>query len=90
MASTPASAGTAESVAIDAVYVGDDASMQIFNKTGFYTGVRVDAAIVTSPACSFVLSTMTEGSTDLSFRADHEGTLLNAATAQLVYETWGR
>ena len=73
-----------------AVYVSDDASMQIFNKTGFYTGVRVDAAIVTSPACSFVLSTMTEGSTDLSFRADHEGTLLNGATAQLVYETWRR
>ncbi len=71
-------------------YVGADASMQIYNKTGFYTGVRVDAAIVTSPGCSFVISTMTEGSTDPSFRADHEGTLLNGATAHLVYEAWRR
>ncbi len=73
-----------------AVYVGGDASMKIFNKTGFYTGVRADAAIVTSPACSFVISTMTEGSTDSSFRADHEGNRLNGATAQLVYEAWKR
>lgn len=71
-------------------YVGDDASMQVFNKTGFYTGVRVDAAIVTSPACNFVIATMTEGSTDSSFRADHEGNLLNASTAQLVFEAWRR
>ncbi len=71
-------------------YVGDDASMQIFNKTGFYTGVRADAAIVTSPACHFVIATMTEGSTDPSFRADHEGNLLNGAAAHLVYEAWRR
>lgn len=73
-----------------AAYVGGDASMQIFNKTGFYTGVRADAAIVTSPACNFVIATMTEGSTDPSFRADHEGSLLNGAAAQLTYEAWRR
>jgi hypothetical protein len=33
---------------------------------------------------------MTDGSRDTSFRADHEGTLLNAAAAQLVYESWRR
>ncbi|MFN8663456.1 MAG: serine hydrolase [Thermomicrobiales bacterium] len=71
-----------------AVYVGDDASMQIFNKTGFYTGVRADTAYVTSPTCRFVIATMTEGSTDPSFRMDHEGNLLNGAAAQLVYEAW--
>ncbi len=73
-----------------AVYVGGDASMQIYNKTGFYTGVRADAAIVTSPACRFVIATMTEGSTDSSFSADHEGNLLNGAAAQLVHEAWRR
>ena len=71
-------------------YVGDDASMQIYNKTGFYTGVRADAAIVTSPACRFVIATMTEGSTDSSFRTDHEGNLLNGAAAQMIYEAWKR
>lgn len=71
-------------------YVGDEASMHIFNKTGFYTGVRVDAAIVTSPACRFVIATMTDGSRDPSFRMDHEGNLLNGAAAQLVYESWRR
>ena len=71
-------------------YVGDDASMQVYNKTGFYTGVRADAAIVTSPSCRFVIATMTEGSSDSSFRSDHEGNLLNGSAAQLVYETWRR
>lgn len=71
-------------------YVGDDDSMQIYNKTGFYTRVRADAAIVTSPACRFVIATMTEGSADPSFRADHEGNLLNGAAAHLVYEAWRR
>ncbi len=71
-------------------YVGADDSMQIYNKTGFYPGVRADAAIVTAPDCRFVIATMTEGSTDESFRMDHEGTLLNGASAQLVYEAWRR
>lgn len=71
-----------------AVYVGGDAAMQIFNKTGFYTGVRVDAAIVTAPECRFVIATMTDGSADPSFRVDHEGNLLNGAAARLVYDAW--
>lgn len=71
-----------------AVYVGGDAAMQIFNKTGFYTGVRVDAAIVTAPECRFVIATMTDGSADPSFRVDHEGSLLNGAAARLVYDAW--
>jgi beta-lactamase class A len=71
-------------------YVGADDSMQVFNKTGFYTGVRADAAIVAALDCRFVIATMTEGSTDPSFRMDHEGNLLNGAAAQFVYEAWRR
>jgi beta-lactamase class A len=71
-------------------YVGADDSMQVYNKTGFYTGVRADAAIVTSSDCRFVIATMTEGSTDPTFRMDHEGNLLNGAAALLVYEAWRR
>ncbi|MFT4038693.1 MAG: serine hydrolase [Thermomicrobiales bacterium] len=71
-----------------AVYVGGDAAMQIYNKTGFYTGVRADAAIVSAPECRFVIATMTDGSADPSFRVDHEGNLLNGAAARLVYDAW--
>lgn len=71
-----------------AAYVGADDSLQVFNKTGFYSGVRADAAIIVAPGCRFVISTMTEGSTDPSFRPDHEGSLLNGAAAALVYEAW--
>lgn len=69
-------------------YVGDASDMRMFNKTGFYAGVRVDAAIVTTAALTFVIATMTDKSHDLSFTVDHEGSLLNGAAARLVYEAW--
>jgi hypothetical protein len=69
-------------------YVGEPSTVSVANKTGFYCGVRADAAIVTAPDFSFVIATMNEKSTDLSFSPDHEGMLLNGAVARLVYEAW--
>jgi beta-lactamase class A len=73
-----------------AKYVGEPSEVTVANKTGFYVGVRADAAIVTGAGVTFVIATMNEGSTDHSFSPDHEGLLLNAAVAKLVYETWSR
>jgi beta-lactamase class A len=69
-------------------YLGITPQARVANKTGFYVGVRVDAAIVNAASVDFVIATMTENSTDLSFSTDHEGTLLNAAAAKLVYDAW--
>ncbi len=60
----------------------------VMNKSGFYLGVRVDAAIVRAPQVTFVIATMTEESRDRSFRAEHEGNLLNASVARIVFDAW--
>lgn len=71
-----------------AIYVGETSEVMVANKTGFYTGVRADAAIVTARDFTFVIATMNEMSVDPSFSPDHEGLLLNGAVAKLVYEAW--
>jgi beta-lactamase class A len=71
-----------------AKHVGTKSEMSIANKTGFYTGVRVDAAIVTAGDLKFVIATMTEQSEDHSFSPDHEGLRLNGAVAKVVYDGW--
>ncbi len=71
-----------------ASYLGITPEATVANKTGFYTGVRADAAIVTTTHMTFVIATMTDKSADPSFSPDHEGMLLNGAAAKLVYEAW--
>jgi beta-lactamase class A len=71
-----------------AVHVGETSAVTIANKTGFYTGVRADAAIVTARDVTFVIATMTEKSADRSFSPEHEGVLLNGAATRLVYDAW--
>lgn len=69
-------------------YVGEVSSMRVANKTGSYTGVRADVALVTEEPLSFVIATMTEKSQDRSFSLEHEGVRLNGEAARLVYEAW--
>ncbi len=71
-----------------ATYVGEPQLVTVANKTGFYPGIRADAAIITSGDVTFVIVTMTEKSEDTSFSPDHEGLLLNGSVARLVYEAW--
>lgn len=69
-------------------HVGEASAVTVANKTGFYTGVRADAAIITARGVTFVIATMNEKSTDPSFSPEHEGMLLNGAVAKAVYDGW--
>jgi beta-lactamase class A len=66
----------------------EEQPLTIANKTGFYTGVRCDAAIIGTPRGAFVITTLNEGSTDPGFSAEHEGNVLNGRVARLVYDAW--
>jgi len=68
--------------------LGDAQPLRVMNKTGFYTGVRVDAAILQQGAVSAVVATMTEGSADPSFSAEHEGLVVNGRLGRAVYDAW--
>jgi beta-lactamase class A len=71
-----------------AAYVGETQVVTVANKTGFYPGIRADAAIVSAGDVTFVIATMTEKRRDTTFSLDHEGLLLNGRAARLVYEAW--
>jgi beta-lactamase class A len=71
-----------------AAYAGEPSLVSVANKTGFYPGVRADAAIVSGEEFTFVIAAMTDKSADQGFRPDHEGMRLNGAAAKLVYEAW--
>lgn len=62
--------------------------VSVASKTGFYTGVRVDAAIVSAPGASFVIATMNEGSRDPGFGPEHEGAVLNGRVARIIFDGW--
>jgi beta-lactamase class A len=68
--------------------LGADQALTVANKTGFYPGVRADAAIVATPEISFVIATLTEGSRDPSFSPEHEGNVVNGRVARLVFDAW--
>ena len=71
-----------------ASYLGESPRVTVANKTGFYTGVRADAAIVTAGGVTFVIATMTDKSGDPGFHPEHDGMLLNGRAARAVYEAW--
>jgi beta-lactamase class A len=58
------------------------------SKSGFMHGIRVDAGIVDVPGKQYVICTMTEGSPDLSFSAEHPGAILNGRISRLIFDAW--
>jgi hypothetical protein len=64
-------------------------SVRVANKIGNYVGVRVDAALIETPAARFILVTMNEGSADHGFAIDQEGNQLNGRIGRAVFDHWG-
>jgi beta-lactamase class A len=73
-------------------YRRDDGPVVVRSKSGFMQGIRVDAGIVDLPnAVRYVLCLMTEGSSDRSFSAEHEGAILNGRVSRLIFDaSWPR
>jgi beta-lactamase class A len=71
-----------------ATEVGHEQAVRVYNKIGNYMGVRVDAALITTPAVSFILVTMNEGSNDHGFAIDQEGNVLNGRIGRIVFDAW--
>jgi beta-lactamase class A len=68
--------------------LGEERQVTVANKTGFYMGVRADAAIVSAGEVTFVIATMTEGHPDRGFHPEHAGMVLNGRVARLVFDAW--
>jgi hypothetical protein len=62
----------------DGVWVAD--------KVGMLPGVRNDIGIVGRDKPEYAVAVMTEGSADMSFGADNEGTLVVARVSRLIFD----
>lgn len=70
-------------------YSREESPVVVRSKSGFMTGVRVDAGIVDLPAgVQYVICLMTENSPDHSYSPEHPGAVLNGRISRLVCDAW--
>ncbi len=70
-------------------YAGDlheTQDMQVYNKTGFMTGVRVDVGYVDCRGESITYAVFSDRCADLSFAAENEGTVAIGKIGKAVYD----
>jgi len=59
--------------------------LRIANKTGFFMGVRCDAALLFLPATTLIAVVFTKGGKDFSFNPDNEGAVLLGHIGEAIY-----
>lgn len=66
-----------------------DNGLRIANKTGGWTGMRADMALVEWPGTRYVLAVVTEGDPDTRFWAENTGDRLIGRVSRLVFDHFG-
>lgn len=70
-------------------YSRQESPVKIRSKSGFQMGIRADAGIIDLPdGTRYIIALMTEGSPDLSFGAEHPGSIHNGRISKLIYDEW--
>jgi beta-lactamase class A len=60
--------------------------LRIANKTGFFLGVRCDAAIIFLPAATLVAVALTRNGKDLGFQPENENTVMLGHVGRVLYD----
>ncbi len=63
--------------------------LRIANKTGGWTGMRADMALVEWPGTRYVIGIVTEGDPDLRFWAENAGSQLIGRISRLIFDYFG-
>jgi hypothetical protein len=66
-----------------------DNGLRIANKTGGWTGMRADMALVEWPGTRYVVGIVTEGDPDTRFWAENNGDRLIGRISRTLFEHWG-
>lgn len=66
-----------------------DNGLRIANKTGGWTGMRADMALVEWPGTRYVVGIVSEGDTDTRFWAENAGARLIGRVSRLVFDYFG-
>ena len=60
--------------------------LRIANKTGFYSGVRCDTALLVLPRCKLVVAALTKDCPDESFSMENEGAVFLGQVGRSIYD----
>ncbi len=66
-----------------------DNGLRIANKTGGWTGMRADMALIEWPGTRYVVAVVTEGDPDARFWAENAGARLIGRVSRLVFDGFG-
>jgi hypothetical protein len=66
-----------------------DNGLRIANKTGGWTGMRADMALVEWPGTRYAIGIVTEGDPDTRFWAENNGDRLIGRISRAIFEHWG-
>ncbi len=66
-----------------------DNGLRIANKTGGWTGMRADMALVEWPGTRYVIGIVSEGDTDTRFWAENAGARLIGRVSRLIFDYFG-
>ena len=66
-----------------------DNGLRIANKTGGWTGMRADMALVEWPGTRYVIGIVTEGDPDTRFWAENAGDRLIGRVSRLIFDHFG-
>lgn len=66
-----------------------DNGLRVFNKTGSWSGMRADAAIIEWPGTQYTIGLISEGDTDPRYWAENAGNRLLGRLSKLVFDYFG-
>jgi len=66
-----------------------DNGLRIYNKTGGWTGLRADVALIEWPGTRYVITAFTDRDTDGRFWAENPGAMVLGRVSRLIFEHFG-
>ncbi len=66
-----------------------DNGLRVYNKTGSWTGMRGDVALVEWPGTRYTIGVISEGATDARFWAENHGNVVLGKISKLIFDHFG-
>jgi hypothetical protein len=66
-----------------------DNGLRVYNKTGSWTGMRGDTALIEWPGTRYTIGLISEGATDARFWAENHGNVVLGKVSKLIFDYFG-
>jgi hypothetical protein len=66
-----------------------DNGLRVYNKTGSWSGMRGDCALIEWPGTRYTIGLISEGATDARFWAENHGNVVLSKVSKLIFDHFG-